>query len=1158
MLYLNCHAYLCVLLDIHAQSLPYDNCRNAGQNDDKTIQRCKNDGETVLDMDVPRVSLKLLFRGEELPRLYSISFISGSDTYVAEAPQDRALAKAVAIALLVFRSYSAHRDISLFRIKAAKPASLVDTILNAKKQSRSKNPICALGNGAFLRLFLKPCSRTSRYMDIDLARLKPAAVEVILDGRTVSDPKIIEQMTKLIAARKSWDLNDYSIEGPAQPQDKDSTDHGTGEQEVGPIRSTAKHALTQFNDSVGSTLKSPGCDIPPCPYRGLFAFSEEDAEVFFGRESLIQLLQEKLEQKHIVQVSGPSGSGKSSLVAAGLIPALKRFGSWQMLYCRPGSDPFGSLASVLMPHLEPGQDQISCAAQLPRLREVLEQGQLCYLLKQILSANGSRTLLLFIDQFEELYTHCNAQTVRDSFLDALLTLQGAGAVASAPGIKLVYTIRADYASRILSHRRYTDAIQDADIKIGPMNREELDAVIRGPASLHNVAFEEGLAERILNDAGVEPSALPLLEFALTELWRRQTERTLTHSRYEQIGQLSGSIAQRAEKVIRSLTPPQQEVARHILTRLVRLAEEGTEHTRQRIASAALYSEELLNKDAGRNVLSLLTEARLVTVAAASDCRQQMVEIVHEALVRRWPRLSQWLEEDREILVWRQRLGFIIQEWQQTGRDDGFLLRGSLLDEARLWLSRRSNDLTPAEKEFVNASLSLQHRERANRAIGRFELFVDSSGSDLEKHSQSVGPREAKRLAKDLPFVARPGTWRVQINLIPVPAAQAHSLRARLPNLPINTVLPLLSAAAPADLTDSHRHDSLPDLETAQGLDDQTFALLKGLQLQGASGLALELISPQLDGISDPNARLKFASIFFDMMHIRGRYADAAELIRQELALYPPNAEVHSPLLLPLKIRFIHHQMFFRPVTELWSQMLDLLNCCDRTQDPDSYGEILCMLGGNLGTLRGNYGEARQFLLRAMRHGKQRRNHYILARCLRKYGDFLRNLGHFQFARDALLEALRLSGHGRGTRQRIYILGCLGDLERQKRNYAAASEHLERAVELARATFIPGWLGNLHLALAELALDRNRFDDAKNLLEQAEAHYKNTHPKHWWGQIQVGLAQCRLIRAAGNQEWPEFARALHLEAIAAGYSRDAAFASELLNGKPHPRNVLMFL
>jgi hypothetical protein len=118
--------------------------------------------------------------------------------------------------------------------------------------------------------------------------------------------------------------------------------------------------------------------------------------------------------------------------------------------------------------------------------------------------------------------------------------------------------------------------------------------------------------------------------------------------------------------------------------------------------------------------------------------------------------------------------------------------------------------------------------------------------------------------------------------------------------------------------------------------------------------------------------------------------------------------------------------------------------------------------------------------------------------------------------------------------------------------------LERAVELARATFIPGWLGNLHLGLAELAFDRDRFDDAKILLEQAEAHYRNTHPRHWWGEIQVGLARCRLMRAAGNQEWSELARTVHREAVAAGYGRDAALANELLSGQLRPRNALMFL
>jgi hypothetical protein len=259
--------------------------------------------------------------------------------------------------------------------------------------------------------------------------------------------------------------------------------------------------------------------------------------------------------------------------------------------------------------------------------------------------------------------------------------------------------------------------------------------------------------------------------------------------------------------------------------------------------AALYSEELLNKDAGRKVLSLLTEARLVTVGVASDHRQQMVEIAHEALVRRWPRLRQWLEEDREILVWCQRLAssfrngnrpmtaFFCADRCSMKRDFGCL---DVQTTSRR--QKRSSSTQVSAFNIGNAR---------TRAIGRFELLVDISGSELEKqHAHSVGEQEAERLAKDLPFLARPG-------------AQVHSLRSRLPDLPIHTVLRLLSAAAPADLTGDHPDDSSRDVEAAQKLDDQTFALLKSLQLQGASGLALELISPQLDGISDPNARLKF-------------------------------------------------------------------------------------------------------------------------------------------------------------------------------------------------------------------------------------------------------------------------------------------------------------
>jgi tetratricopeptide (TPR) repeat protein len=571
----------------------------------------------------------------------------------------------------------------------------------------------------------------------------------------------------------------------------------------------------------------------------------------------------------------------------------------------------------------------------------------------------------------------------------------------------------------------------------------------------------------------------------------------------------------------------------------------------------LFSETLLNSDAGRGVLGVLAAARLVTVGVEGGGRQEMVEIAHEALVRRWPRLSQWLQEDHDVLLWRQRLRLILREWDQTGRDDGFLLRGSLLDEARLWLSRRANDLTPEEKDFIGCSLGLWHRERAARPIARLDVLVGSPGSKQIGDGHNGEGARAEGAFRTFGFLSWPGTLRLQINVIPVSAGQEEALRLRLAQVRFSDVATMFSAASPA-MADDEDADVRESVQPAQTLDDQTFALVRDLQMRGSSGLALELVNPQLDGISDPNVRLKFASIVFDMMHVRGRYSDAADLIRQELALHPQNADGLSPLLLPLKIRLVHHQMFYRPVGELWAQMLDLLSCTDCARDPDSHGEVLFMLGGNLGTLRGQHAEARRFLVRATRHARHRRDHYLLTRCLRKYADLLRYENHMRSSRAALMEALRLSGRGRGTRQRIYVLGCLGDLERQQRNYSAASEYFERAIELARSTFIPGWLGNLHLGLGEVAMDRRMFDEANIFIGQAEAHYRSTHPRHWWGEIQVELGKVRLMRAGNEPGWQECAWAVQRDASSAGYARDAAFAASIAKGEAGRQNVLLFL
>jgi tetratricopeptide (TPR) repeat protein len=217
-----------------------------------------------------------------------------------------------------------------------------------------------------------------------------------------------------------------------------------------------------------------------------------------------------------------------------------------------------------------------------------------------------------------------------------------------------------------------------------------------------------------------------------------------------------------------------------------------------------------------------------------------------------------------------------------------------------------------------------------------------------------------------------------------------------------------------------------------------------------------------------------------------------------------------------------------------------------------------MLGGNLGALRGNYGETRRFLVRAVRHAVRRGDEYLLSRCLRKYGDYLRCRGHLQFALAALREARRLAQRGRGTRQRIYVTGCLGDLERQRGNFAAARELFEQTLAWAKDAYIPGWVGHAYLGMAELAFAAKQMERARTLVEQAESQYRNTRPAHLWGEVQVGFLRGRLLRALGQEQWRDVLEDTRRRASAVGYQRDTALLQQALEQGGSSANALMFL
>jgi hypothetical protein len=879
-----------------------------------------------------------------------------------------------------------------------------------------------------------------------------------------------------------------------------------------------------------------------CPYKGLEAFEESDVDLFFGRHNTTSILVEKVRAGSLVVVSGPSGSGKSSLVKAGLLPVLrKQAKTWSIMAFRLSGNPMVSLVSALSRLIIPPAPSIAQLQAIPKLLSAVEGGQLPYVLQQV--TDNSPYTLLFIDQFEELYTLCNNYRQRSSFLDALVET----ATLHPETLKIVVSLRADFLNRVYAHRRFTDAIQDADVKVGPMTEMELTQVIEGPAALMNVGFEEGLVDRIVSDVGMEAGTLPLLEFALTRIWERRSSDTLTHALYGQVGQLAGAIANSAESMFRGMSEPEQVLTRRILSRLVRVADGGGGDTRQRFSLPSLLMEQQIGSDAGRRAIERLVTARLLVLSRDETTRQETVEVTHEALIRRWPRFRQWLQKDRELLVWRQRLDLVIREWKQSGRDDSFVLRGPFLDEAHLWLTSRRDEFTTVEQEFIEASKTAADRESRNSPIftGDFLLRNDlGSSTDGERGTLLGVLREHQRHE----------WWKLRLGLIRlVDFAEADSPEHTI----LTSQLGQLSSTIPLGDRDIDHTWSPPDVLKGIKLDQASVALVRNLQRQAQTGAAVELLAPNLDKIADPHMRLTYASVLFDMLHIRGSYGDAASLIEQELSIADATIPANDHLLLSLRIRLIHYFMFYKPIGPLYAQMETLLRKSEENNDSEAYGEILFMLGGNLGVLKGSSPQSRQHLFAAIRHSIKSADRYLYCRCLRKYGDLLRARKHFSAARWVLGKGLDVATADQ-LRHVIYYLASLGDLERQCMNFAAAEDHFEAAIKRARSSFLPGWLGNLYLGLAVLATDKNDNTNAEIYLEQSESYYYKTKPRHVWGEVQLKLGKSRRLLKSGRDEWRDSAEAALELAVEFGYEREASFATQLLQTEKPFEPSLMFL
>lgn len=451
-----------------------------------------------------------------------------------------------------------------------------------------------------------------------------------------------------------------------------------------------------------------------CPYRGLNVFREEDEPFFCGRESFTHKLVEMVAQRSLIAVVGASGSGKSSVVRAGLVPALRRGQDqrvWDIVTMLPQDRPFHNLAASFLLLLMPDLSEVERLIEIDKLAAWLAEGKshLRDTVQRTLEKEpGTDRLLLVVDQWEELYTLCRDDGVRQRFMQELLDASSNGKLT------IVLTLRGDFFGRALSDRMLSDRLQDGVVNIGPMEPEELQRAIVEPATKVGLRFEEGLDERILDEVSKQPGSLPLLEFLLTELWAKRDRGMLLHEAYDAIGGVRKAIAERAERTFGALAAAEQEEARWALLQLV-VPGENAEDTRRRASLEQL-------SPAARGVIAKLATERLL-VTTRDPTGREVVEVGHEALIREWGRLRGWVEESRDLLRTSRRLEQEAEDWKESGSAVDLLLpAGRRLTEAEDAIQRNPQAFGPQVREFIEASQQYQqrvseqrHRQRLRRA-----------------------------------------------------------------------------------------------------------------------------------------------------------------------------------------------------------------------------------------------------------------------------------------------------------------------------------------------------------------------------------------------------------------------------------------------------------
>ena len=475
-----------------------------------------------------------------------------------------------------------------------------------------------------------------------------------------------------------------------------------------------------------------------CPFLGLDAFREDDRDVFFGRQNAVDAMIKLLKDNRLLAIVGPSGSGKSSLVMAGLLPklhagALPNSKKWR--YFRrltPGQDPLRDLATLIQP-AETGNEWIDQQVQAM----LHSTSHFTLLLEQ----PDTPPAVIVVDQFEEVFTLCNDENARMAFINSLLGL------VESPNARhlVIVTLRIDFVSQVARISKLQALFDKASVNVAALNASELRDTIVKPAELIGLKFEEGLVEELVREVLGEPAALPLLQFSLLKLWESRERNRVTWAAYQKMGGGRKALAHAADTLYNSLIPEDQVACKRILLKIVRPSE-GLEVTSNRVPRSILYTGGEA-RDRVDRVLEHLLKAHLLKQSEGSTPGDIQIEMAHEALVRNWPLLVDWLDEERTNLRNRLRLTAAARQWKQMGREKGALLRGVMLHVAESY-----TDLSELEQEFVRASQAAAEAARKEK---------EDSARRLLESAQALA--EANRLqAEQATALAEEQTRRADI------------------------------------------------------------------------------------------------------------------------------------------------------------------------------------------------------------------------------------------------------------------------------------------------------------------------------------------------------------------------------------------------------------